>query len=88
MCLNKRVLIGLGIVAVGVLLLRPSWLGAALPLLLLAVCPLSMLFMMKGMNGGQGGSSGKDGNGANNSPDRPAETPERDAVAGNQFLPR
>ncbi|MBA2316427.1 MAG: DUF2933 domain-containing protein [Euzebyales bacterium] len=52
MCLNKKVLLGLGAAAVGVLLLAPQWLGAALPLLLLAACPLSMVFMMMAMRGG------------------------------------
>jgi hypothetical protein len=52
MCLNKKVLLGLGAAAVGVLLLAPQWLGAALPLLLLAACPLSMVFMMTAMRGG------------------------------------
>ncbi|MET9836078.1 DUF2933 domain-containing protein [Streptomyces sp. NPDC006385] len=62
MCINKKVLAGLGIVAVGVLLLKPAWFVAALPLLILALCPLSMVFMMRGTNNnsqgkGQAGSS-------------------------------
>lgn len=52
MCLNKKVLLGLGAAALGVLLLAPQWLGATLPLLLLAACPLSMVFMMMAMPGG------------------------------------
>ncbi len=52
MCLNKKVLLALGAVAVGVLLFAPRLFGAALPILLLAVCPLSMLLMMKAMSGG------------------------------------
>ncbi|MET9835904.1 DUF2933 domain-containing protein [Streptomyces sp. NPDC006385] len=58
MCLNKKVLAGLGIVAVGVLLLKPAWIAAALPLLILAICPLSMIFMMRGQGktGAQGSS--------------------------------
>lgn len=58
MCLNKKVLAGLGIVAVGLLLLKPAWMVAALPLLILALCPLSMIFMMrgKGKMGSQGSS--------------------------------
>ncbi|WP_331753168.1 DUF2933 domain-containing protein (plasmid) [Streptomyces sp. NBC_00637] len=60
-CLNKKVVIGLGAVAAGLLLLRPAWAVAALPLLILAICPLSMIFMMRGMNGndqkGQKGAS-------------------------------
>ncbi|UQA91142.1 DUF2933 domain-containing protein [Streptomyces halobius] len=56
MCLNKKVLIGLGIVAVGLFLLKPAWMVAALPLLILAICPLSMIFMMRGQRNGQGSS--------------------------------
>ncbi|WP_331753180.1 DUF2933 domain-containing protein (plasmid) [Streptomyces sp. NBC_00637] len=59
MCLNKKVLIGLGAIAAVLLLLRPAWAVAALPLLILAICPLSMIFMMRGM-----GSHGQDGKGA------------------------
>jgi hypothetical protein len=51
MCLNKRVLIGLGVVAIGLVALQPGWAVAALPFVILAVCPLSMIFMMRGMNG-------------------------------------
>ncbi|WP_051814680.1 DUF2933 domain-containing protein [Streptomyces iakyrus] len=55
MCLNKKAIIGLGAVAAAVLLVKPGWFLAALPLLVLALCPLSMIFMMRGMNsGGQG----------------------------------
>lgn len=52
MCFNKRVLIGLGVVALGVLALSPRSFGAVAPLLMMAVCPLSMLFMMRSMNRG------------------------------------
>jgi Protein of unknown function (DUF2933) len=51
-CVNKNVLIVGAAVAVGVLALRPAWAVAALPLLLLALCPLSMILMMRGMTGG------------------------------------
>lgn len=53
MCFNKRVLIGLGVVALGVLAVSPRSFGAVAPLLMMAVCPLSMLFMM--------GTMGRDG---------------------------
>jgi len=56
--LNKNVLIGIGVLVLAVIILHPPWLGAALPLLIFAICPLGMWFMMKGMNNGQGGSSG------------------------------
>lgn len=50
MCFDKRVLIGLGVVALGVLAVSPRLLGSVAPLLLLAACPLSMVFMMRRMN--------------------------------------
>lgn len=51
MCLNRKVLIGAAVVGVGVGVwaFAPQAFGAALPLLVLAICPLSMLLMMKGM---------------------------------------
>ena len=52
-CLNRNVLIGLAVVAGGVLLLAPGAFAAALPLLVLAICPLSMVLMMRGMNRGK-----------------------------------
>lgn len=44
-CLNPKVLIGLGLVALGFLIFAPQLLPAALPLLLIAACPLSMVAM-------------------------------------------
>lgn len=56
MCFNKRVLLGLGVVALAALAVAPRLLGTVGPLLLLAACPLSMLFMMRPVNGqGQDG---------------------------------
>lgn len=52
MCFNWKVLAGLGVVGVGIYLVSPSLVIGALPFLLLAACPLSMLFMGKGMMGG------------------------------------
>ena len=52
-----EILVGIGIAAVGLFILRPSWLVPASPLLLLVVCPLVMMFMMRGMTGGGSGSS-------------------------------
>ena len=49
-CFNRNVLIGLGVVALGVLALRPEAIGAALPVLVLLACPLSMVVMMRTMN--------------------------------------
>lgn len=49
MCLNWKVLAGLAVVGVGIWLVAPQFALAALPVLLVAACPLSMLFMMRGM---------------------------------------
>jgi hypothetical protein len=48
-CLNRNVLIGLGVVAGGVLILAPQAFLATVPLLLVLACPLSMILMMRGM---------------------------------------
>ena len=55
MCLNWRVVAGLAVVAIGVWVFAPHLIGAALPLLIVAACPLSMLVMMRGM-GNMGGA--------------------------------
>jgi len=49
MCLNAKVLAGLAAVGVGIYLVAPDLVLAALPILLLAACPLSMVLMMWGM---------------------------------------
>jgi hypothetical protein len=71
MCIDKRAVVA--VVAVAGLLwwLAPGAVAAALPLLLFAICPLSMLFMMKAMNGMNGNGNGVDGGGA----DAGARTP-------------
>jgi len=48
-CLNRKVLGGLGLTALAVWALAPGVVGAALPLLFLAACPLSMVGMMWAM---------------------------------------
>ena len=53
MCFNWKVIGGLAVVGLGIWLLVPSVAAAALPLLLAAACPLSMLLMMRGMQGGR-----------------------------------
>lgn len=57
-CYDWRVLTGLAAVGVTTYLLAPSLLATALPVLLLAACPLSMLLMMKAM-AGQPAASGR-----------------------------
>lgn len=51
MCLNWKVVAGLAVVALIVGIVAPRLLLGAIPLLILAACPLSMLFMMRGMRG-------------------------------------
>ncbi len=55
MCMNWKVVGGLAVIGLGVWAIAPNLIGAAAPLLLLAACPLSMIFMMRGM-GTMGGN--------------------------------
>lgn len=48
-CLNWKVLVGLAVVGVGTYLIAPELVVAVVPFLLLAACPLSMMFMMLAM---------------------------------------
>jgi choline-glycine betaine transporter len=57
MCLNKKVIAGLVVAGVAVYLLAPDLIGAALPLLVLAACPLSMVVMMRAMSKDRAASS-------------------------------
>jgi hypothetical protein len=50
-CIDWKVVAGLAAVAVGLFLFQPRLFTAALPALLVAACPLSMLLMMWGMRG-------------------------------------
>ncbi|MBA2442827.1 MAG: DUF2933 domain-containing protein [Rubrobacter sp.] len=59
MCLNWRVLLGLGALGVGTYAVAPDLALAVLPFLVLAICPLSMMFMMKGMQGNGGEDEGE-----------------------------
>lgn len=50
LCLNWKVIVGLAVVAMGLYFaVSPAAFRAALPLLLAAACPLSMLVMMRFM---------------------------------------
>ena len=51
MCLNWKVVAGLAVVGVIVWAVAPQFLVGAIPLLIVAACPLSMLLMMRGMQG-------------------------------------
>lgn len=56
-CFNWKVLAGVAAVGLGIYLFAPNLAVAALPLLIVALCPLMMLVMMwgmKSMNDGQG----------------------------------
>ena len=56
MCLDKRVLGGLAVVGAGMFIFAPHMIVTALPLLLVAICPLFMLvmlFMGKAIMGGK-----------------------------------
>lgn len=60
MCINKKVIAGLVAAGVIVYLVAPGAIGAALPLLILAICPLSMIVMMRVMSGGKSKSEASD----------------------------
>lgn len=49
-CFNYKVIIALVVAGIVAFVIFPSKAQALLPFLLLLVCPLSMVFMMKGMN--------------------------------------
>ena len=49
-CLDWRVLVALALVGLGIWLLAPGAVAAALPVLVLAACPLSMVLMMRTMS--------------------------------------
>ena len=51
MCINKRVVAGLAVAAFALFALSPRLLGTLAPVLIMAVCPLSMVLMMRGMSG-------------------------------------
>ncbi|TMD45038.1 MAG: hypothetical protein E6I86_15850 [Chloroflexi bacterium] len=48
-CIDWKVVAGLAVVAVGIFLVQPRLFISALPVLLVAACPLSMVLMMWGM---------------------------------------
>ncbi len=51
MCFDKRVIAGIVVVGAAVAVFAPGALAVALPVLVLAACPLSMLFMMRAVSG-------------------------------------
>ena len=63
-CLNWKVIGGLAVVGAGIWIVQPALISRALPLLLIAACPLSMIFMMGGMGKMMGGNKQGGGTGA------------------------
>lgn len=55
-CLDWKVVVGLGAVAVAIFVAAPDAVAPAVLILLVAVCPLSMLLMMRGNPGQQPGT--------------------------------
>src|SRR6266487_1630768 len=53
LCLNWKVIAGLAVLGLGIWVVAPNLVWAALPVLVVLACPLSMLFMMRGMGGSQ-----------------------------------
>jgi len=51
MCINKNVVAGAVVVGLALLVVAPRFLAGATPLLVMAICPLSMVVMMRGMSG-------------------------------------
>lgn len=58
-CFNWKVIGGLALLGLGIWFVSPNLLAAALPVLLLAACPLSMLAMMRSMQGHEGSHPGE-----------------------------
>lgn len=76
MCLNWKVIAGVAVATAGLFVFAPELAAAALPFLVLAICPLSMIAMAAMMNGGKGKSETACSAGsANAGPSRPGGTP-------------
>lgn len=63
MCLNWKVIAALAVVGAGIYAFVPGLAATAFPILLLAICPLSMLLMMWGMQSGQSGEQPEEASG-------------------------
>jgi hypothetical protein len=58
-CLHWKILVGLGMVGLAIGIVAPGTLAAAIPLLIVAICPLSMIYGMRGMMGSGQQNSGQ-----------------------------
>ena len=87
MCLNWKVLAGLAAVGVGIYLVAPDLMLAALPILLLAACPLSMLLMMWSMQHtpGQGQQTSQEPDGELTHEERIAQLRTQQAALADQI---
>ena len=74
MCLDWRVLVTLAVTGILLWIAAPDFVVRALPLLLLAACPISMLFMMRGMQQGQAHHTRADPKGGPNPSGQDANT--------------
>lgn len=70
MCLNWRVIAAVSAVGVALLLFAPHLATSALPVLFVAICPLSMLLMMRAMQGDRAPSQPKQAVGSNEATSR------------------
>jgi hypothetical protein len=70
-CFNWKVLVGAGIVVLALVAFAPNLIWAAVPFLLLLLCPLMMFFMMRGMGGMGSMGSGRTDTSATDAGDLP-----------------
>ena len=59
LCLNWKVVAGLAVVGLGTWVVAPNLVWAAVPVLVVLACPLSMLLMMRGMGSAQCATEGE-----------------------------
>jgi uncharacterized protein YlxW (UPF0749 family) len=60
MCVNWKVLLGAAVAGLVLWVVAPGALAAIIPVVLVAVCPLSMLLMMRAMHDGPATNGGGD----------------------------
>jgi hypothetical protein len=71
-CFNWKLLVGVGIVVLALVAFAPNLVWAAVPFLLLLMCPLMMFFMMRGMGGMEAMGTGRTDTSATDDDDLPA----------------